>query len=506
MGQRPLGSLALRPYRSIISSPISAIAALTFAGSISLPPSIGWAEQQILAITGDVQPGGSGAQLTGVAMPTLNNSGQVVLQARLAEGVGGVGSQNDAALWFVDGAVRELLAWKGAGDLSDGASYASFAAASIADDGDVVFKAATDGGKQGFWQAARDGGRATIALSATTGVPGAQLQNAQYQTFGFQLLHSPSDDVAFSSRMVRGVGGVDNSNSRGVWRNDGVATELLVREFESEVPGIASAKFLVPSAEGINNQGQTALLGSLVTGYGDVTAQDALAIWRLGGTGDDRLVARRNIGEPAGVSGGLFGGFSDLRINSAGAMSYVGELQLAGDVTTDNNRGLWLFEGEASRLVARTGAEAPTLPGTVFETLDVPLLNDAGQLLFGGGLKSGVGGVTAGTAKGIWISDGQSAGSLVARSGIGGVPGAPAAKFAEFGSLAFNADGVAAISATLEVGAGGVAAGNEQGLWLMDASGDGRLIARTGDVVAGRTVAALEFVGGSGGEIGRAHV
>ena len=133
----------------------------------------------------------------------------------------------------------------------------------------------------------------------------------------------------------------------------------------------------------------------------------------------------------------------------------------------------------------------------------MPLLNDAGQLLFAGGLKTGFGGVTAGTAKGVWIADGQSEGALVARSGVGGVPGAPAAKFAEFGSLAFNADGVAAMSATLEIGAGGVDAGNEQGLWVMDASGDGRLVARTGEMVAGRTIAALEFVGGSGGGDGR---
>lgn len=255
-----------------------------------------------------------------------------------------------------------------------------------------------------------NGGRSTIALSATPGVPGPQLGIAQYDTFGFQLLHAPQDVVTFNSRLKRGVGGVDTTNSRGVWRNDGVATELLIREFNSEVPGIVSAKFLVPSGGECIERSDGECFGSLVSGYGDVTAQDALAIWRLGGTGDDVLVARRNIGEPAGVSGGLFGGFSDLRINSAGAMSYVGELQLAGDVTTDNNRGLWLFAGESSRLVATPPApEAPTLPGTVFETLDVPLLNDAGQLLFGGGLKSGVGGVTAGTAKGVWIAGGQSA-------------------------------------------------------------------------------------------------
>jgi len=124
--------------------------ALAFAGSVLLWPSVGWADRQLQAITGDAQPGGNGAQLAGVSAPTLNNSGQVVLQARLAEGIGGVGSHNDAALWFIDGAARESIAWKGAGDLGGGASYSSFTAASIADDGDVVFKAATDAGNQGL--------------------------------------------------------------------------------------------------------------------------------------------------------------------------------------------------------------------------------------------------------------------------------------------------------------------------------------------------------------------
>ena len=504
MSQRPLGDATQRRFQSrSVSRPCAAMA-LTFVGSVLLWPNVSWAEYQLLAITGDAQPGGSGARLAGVSAPTLNNSGQVVLQARLAEGVGGGGPQNDAALWFIDKVLRESIAWKGAGDLDSGASYSSFAAVSIADDGDVVFKATTDAGKQGLWRSSPSGVRSTIAQTGVVGVPGPQLGTAQYDSFGFLLLQAPQDRVAFNARLKRGVGSVDVSNSRGVWRNDGGATELFLREFQSEVPGIPSAKFLVPVVEGINNQGQTALLGSLVFDYGGVTNLNSLAIWRLGSdSGADVLVARRGMGEAPGAPGATFGDLSELRINAAGSMSYVAELLLGGDVTADNNRGLWLFDGTENRLAARTGSAAPTLAGTAFETLDAPLLNDAGQLLFAGGLKTGVGGVTASTAKGVWIADGVSEGAVVARSGTGGVPGVPAAKFAEFGSLAFNGSGVAAMAATLEVGAGGVAAGNEQGLWLMDAKGDGQLVARTGDVVAGRTVAALEFVGGSGGGDGR---
>lgn len=505
MGQCLSGCLALRarpPLRSSRRLPL--LAAAFLAGTLTADVDRSLGGQQILAISGDAVPGAAGAKLAATGTPTLNNAGQVVLQARLLEGVGGVGSDNDDALWWIDGVTRQLIAREGSGDVDGGASFAAFAAASIADDGDVVFKGSIGSGKLGLWRSLPSGGVETIALSATTGVPGPQLSAAQYQSFGFQLLHSTSDAVAYSARMVRGLGGVDNSNARGVWRNSAGSTELVARETWSDVPGIPTARFRNPSPEAINDTGQLALLGELMDGYGGVTAQDTLGVWRLGGDpGTDVLVARRNVSEVAGVPGARFNLFTDLRINTAGAISFVGTLMAAGDVTETNNRGLWLHDGTASRLVARTGAAAPTLPLAEFESLDVPLLNDAGKLLFSGQLKPGVGGVTAANARGVWMADGASEGALVARSGVGGVPGVPAGKFAAFGSLAFNGAGVAALAATLEVGVGGVSEGNEQGLWLMDATGDGRLVARTGEVVAGRTVAGLEFVGGSGGGDGR---
>lgn len=506
MSPRPSSSFASfhLPSRRGKSSPLLPLigvpfVALTFLCSTEL--ALG--DQQIIALSGDVQAGGSNAVLAGVSAPTLNASGQVLFQARLLEGVAGVGSHNEMALWLIDGGVRRLLARKGAGDLAEGSSFAAFNVASVADDGDVTFRGTTDDGKQGLWRVSANGSMSTIAITATTGsVPGQQLQNAQFDTLGFSLMHSASDILVFNGRLKRSVGGIDTSSSRGTWRDDNGVKETLLREGSSTIPGTGDAKLLAPSAEGVNAAGQMVLLGSMVPHSGDTTAENALALWRAGGAAGDSLVARTGSGNVAGVAGASFLALSDTRINSAGKLAYAGVLSSQGAITSLNDRGIWTYDGAASQLVARTGDAAPGVPQSEFESLGAPVLSDSGQTLFTGAMRSGIGGVTPATSRGIWTSqDGN--GVLIARSGLAGAPGAPAAKFAEFGALASNDDGLAAFTATLESGAGGVADGNNQGLWLMDAAGDGRLIARTGDVIAGRTIASLEFTGGSGGGDGR---
>ncbi len=441
--------------------------------------------------------------LAGLSAPTLNDAGQVLLQTRLLEGVAGVGSHNDAPLWLIGDGTRRVVARKGAGDLGGGSSISAFSATSVADDGDVVFRGATDAGKQGIWRVSASGSMSTAAITATTGmVSGPQLQTAQFDTLGFLLLHSPSDILVFNARLKRSIGGVDTSSSRGVWKDAGGAKEILLREGISSIPATGASQLLVPSAEGVNFAGQTVFLGSMVPGVGEVTAEDSLALWRAGGAAGDLLVARTGSGNVAGVPGASFRALSDSRINSTGKLAYAGELRLEGAVTSANDRGIWTFEGDANHLVARSGFAATGVPQSEFEAFGAPVLSDSGQTLFSGSLRTGVGGVTAATSRGIWAMN-ETSGALIARSGVGRVPGASAARFAEFGALASNNDGLAAFAATLENGVGGVDSESNQGLWLMDAVGDGRMIARTGDVIAGRTVAALEFVGGSGGGDGR---
>lgn len=59
-----------------------------------------------------------------------------------------------------------------------------------------------------------------------------------------------------------------------------------------------------------------------------------------------------------------------------------------------------------------------------------------------------------------------------------------------------------ALKASLEIG-GGVTGDNDQGLWLLDSSGSGVLVAREGEMLSGRTIAGVSFIGNSGGNDGR---
>lgn len=493
MSQRSSGSVALH-----LRLPRWALLIVATVSSGFSSPRESAARQQVLALSGDPQPSGGG-MLRSVSAAAINNQGSVAFLATLADGVGGVDSTNDVALWRIVGGSYASIARKGMGDLS-GASFGAFSSLSIADDGDVVIRAATTQNKQGLWRLPLVGGTSLITMTDGGPVAGPGLNNAKFLSLGFPLFHSASDTVAYSGRLVASPPQVMTSTARGAWLDVNGVGSIIARERTTAVPDAVNAQFFLPTAEGVNGSGATALLASLVIGAGGVSTNSDLGIWRMSSS-ESKLIARRG-SVAAGTLDSNYYGLSDARINSAGQMAFAGELELAGSVSTENHRGIWRFDGENNSLVARTGDGASGVNNALFATLDAPLLNDAGQVLFSGTMKPGVGGVFGATARGVWIA-GVNGSNLVARSGVGGVPGLPTARFAEFGGLGFNGDGVAAMMATLETGTGGVAAGNEQGIWLMDASGDGRLIARAGDSVAGRTIASVEFTAGSGGGDGR---
>jgi hypothetical protein len=235
-----------------------------------------------------------------------------------------------------------------------------------------------------------------------------------------------------------------------------------------------------------------------------VTSSSAAGVWRFTPNGGE-LVARRNVGEAPGVPNALFDDLQGPTINSSGRIAYRAALAQGGPVTAANNSGIWQHDEGGGELVARTGLTAvPGVPAAMFESFADPLLNDAGEVLVAGSLVAGAGGVAASTALGVWVFGDESSGRLLARTGSGGVPGVAGAGFNGFESLAFNAQGVAAVKASLTVGVGGISESNKLGLWLLG-EGVSTLVARTGDSLAGRTIADLDFTGGSGGGDGRAR-
>src|SRR5688500_2254190 len=77
-------------------------------GLVSLAPSLhGWTEARaahdLIAVSGELLPGGGGAQLQGVSALSLNEAGYAAFRGTLKHGVTGVGTTNDKVVWISDG-------------------------------------------------------------------------------------------------------------------------------------------------------------------------------------------------------------------------------------------------------------------------------------------------------------------------------------------------------------------------------------------------------------------
>jgi hypothetical protein len=406
---------------------------------------------------------------------------------------------NDRGIYRWNGSAHELLARAAVNAAPGGGFFDQFQFLTIGNAGEVVVRGTTDSAAQRLWRFPVSGGGSVVASTGTIDPPG--VLGATMASINPAVLYSSGGVAAYNGILTIGPA-VTIHNDRGVWLDVAGAGELLVRESLSPVPGIDGAQFASPNVMGVNNQAQTAVLGALVVdGAGGSSSSQSLGIWRLSPSGGE-LIARRSSGGVAGVAAASYSALGDPTINSAGQLAFAAQLEPGGGITESNNDGIWMYDGSANQLVARSGSEAPGAPGAQFATFNDPLLNDSGQILVHATLAAGAGGVNPGNADGLWTLH-PGGGGLVARSGAGGVPGVAGANFASFESLAFNDAGTAAMRATLAVGPGGVTSLNNEGIWLLDPMGESLLVARSGDAIGGRTIASLDFTGGSAGGDGR---
>ncbi len=453
-----------------------------------------------VAITGAAAPGTTDALFNNLTDASISNNGKIVFTASLALGPGGVTPNEDEGIWWLDGASTSLIAREGTAGVPDipGANFNSFSDATIDDQGNLRIRASlkTNGGSvtsannQGIWN--YQAGVGTI--SARTGsldAPG--LAGADFESLPPTLRTSSDGRMTLSGTLIA-QGGVTNTNDKGVWSyTNGIGT-LVSREDTSSVPGVAGSSFSTFGNPAINSSNQTLFLGSLKLG-GTVTSTNRLGLWQYTGT-NGVLVSRVGVGNVPGVAGANFLAFNEYRQNNPG------QIAINASLDTPNGSGVWLYSGSSGTLLARKGVGGvPGVSGANFENFDTPIINDLGQVLVRAELEVGPGGVSASNRLGLWLLD--ESGSLELRTGSGGVPGVPAANFENFSTYALNEAGQLAVAATLELGTGGVDSTNNSGLWLIDPEGVSRLIARKGDTLAGRTIEAVDFLGGSAASDGQ---
>lgn len=449
---------------------------------------------EVVAVTGDAAPGAAGAKLGSIAAGSINDAGEVVFRATLQEGFGGVSSTNDAVVWRLSESTKAIIAREGV-VAPGGGTYSTFSQATLDDAGNVALRATLSAGQVGTWRLTAPGSGAVVARTEDLAVP--DLPSARFQNLDFRHLQSSNNVVPWGASLLEGAGGVSTADRRGIWIDDAIDSTLIARSNTTETPGIGGGKFSNLVASAVNGAAQVAVIGVMRTDSGGVSSSNNVGIWRLT-AGGGTLVARRGVGAVPGVAGASFEQFQDPVINSTGQLAF--DALLLGGV-----RGVWRYDGGVGALLARTGAGvAAGTTGALYADFSSPVLNDAGQSLIKGTLAAGVGDAVSGNEVGLWLAEpGES--TLLARIGSGGVPGIVGASFAAFTSMSLNSEGIAAVAAELSLGPGGVSTGNEHGIWLLDAVGGSQLIARTGDVLSGRTIASLEMLGDSGGADGRAR-
>lgn len=336
-----------------------------------------------LALSGEIAVGTEGGVYKDLGAPLLNDHGAVAYYGLLKRGVGDATVDRLTGIWTESGLLVR------AGDVAPGSGGARFSSVypeMISNSGNVLNAAglvvgtgdATEENAGGLW--VNDGPVVRLGESAkgTTG--------AVYNNYAASWLNS-SGTVPYWGSLTLGLGDTTSSNDLGLWSG----SELIVRKGDG-APGTEGATYDWFQIPAINDRGDIAYLGSLNIGVGDTVPKNSSGLWTR-----DGLVVR---------SGSIAAGTVDARyvlflppsINEHGLLAYYAQLD-----TAENWAGIWTSQ----QLVARTGAEAPGIPGAEFDSFDWnPSLNDAGDVAFRAGLRLGTGDVLNANNEGIWTSDG----------------------------------------------------------------------------------------------------
>ncbi|MFG0274104.1 MAG: choice-of-anchor tandem repeat NxxGxxAF-containing protein [Phycisphaerales bacterium] len=279
-----------------------------------------------------------------------------------------------------------------------------------------VFRATMTGGAVttandgGIWAGSVTGG---FSLAAREGDAAPGAGGAVFDTLG-SVTVSPGGQIAHSA-FLTGTG-VDSTNNRGLWAGAPGATSLVARLGDA-APGMpAGASFLTLPDSANLRSGPVVVFEGATTG-GGVTSADNEGIW-VGGPGALTLLVREGDqapGVPAGVQWSGFLAFPNIpQINSAGDIALLTNLKGAG-VTTGNDGAIYFGDAGGLSLVAREGDAVGVVNNATFTILQPIVLNEAGQIVFGGFMAGP--GISTSNDSAIFAWDETNGLTLVAREG-----------------------------------------------------------------------------------------
>jgi hypothetical protein len=413
-----------------------ALIALTLSQVLSLTGVRSQVRHTVVAASGDAAPAG-GNYKEFLNTLALNARGQVAFDARLA-------GPSTSGVFVSDQISTSPIALGGNPDPTAG-NFNFVSTPFITTDGNVIFN--TDNG------IFRDDGKRAVAL----------VQNGDAAPGGGTL--APSRYSANSRGLIAfGAFITDGLHTEGIFRNDGTNTIPIALD---GTPSPTGGTFLFFSSPVIDDDGQLAFFAGTTGGSAD------FGIYR----GDGASITTIFAANQSAPGGGTFVDFGEPVTNKHGRV-----LALASIENGAGPFGLIRGDGTDTVAIALSGHAAPKggiyTTGVALQFLS-PVLNDRGEAAFAAFL-------TGGTSRsGIFRGDGATTISIALE---GTAAAGTTGTFASFGQIRIGNDGRVAFIATLTPGVGGVNLSNNIGIWAGTSETDLRLVARSGEVIGGKTL------------------
>jgi len=413
-----------------------ALIAVTLSTFLSITVARAQARHTIIAASGDAAP--AGGKYNGFLNTlAVNARGQVAFDTRL-------GGPSTTGVFVNDGTTTSAIALGGNLDPTAG-NFNFVSSPFLTTRGDVIFDAGTS-------IVRGDGKRNVVLVQNGDAAPGGGSLVRSLYTVNSQGL------VAFGAFVT---GGVINE---GIFLNDGSHTIPIALD---GTPAPTGGTFLFFSTPVIDERGQVAFFAGTTGGSAD------FGIYRGDGESTTSIFAAN---QPV-PGGGTFVDFGEPVINKQGQVLALASLENAAGPF-----GVMLGNGTDTVAIAISGQAAPK--GGIYAT-DVALqflgrvLNDRGQVAFAAFLKGGT------SQSGIFRGDGVATSTIALE---GAAAAGTTGTFASFGDIKIGDDGQVAFIATLKTGVGGVDASNNMGIWVGTSETDLHLVARSGEVIAGKTL------------------
>lgn len=425
----------------------------------------------------------------------IGDSGDTVFRGAILGSSSEVNEENSIGLWREENQSLRLFLQEGdqAPGAPDGAVFGRFGKPVIFNSqNELLFRTTLRNGAGGVtsdnndsrWRE-QDGELHLLARegSQAPGAPGGAVFGRLGQRT--PTPHNQFGEIAFVGALQLGGGGVNSDNYKGIWSEKGGSLDLIARGGD-QIPGMPAGTYFGTDFSGVSigDSGHTTFQGKILS---DTPSESYdWGFWMAEPDNTIRLIARTGgsaLGTPEGSVFNNFRKFSESP-DGDGRVAFTADLRIGqGDVTEENNEGIWSDLGGELSLVAREGWIASGTDGALFGGFDsIERLNDEGHTVFGARLQHHPGTVTEANDSGIWSEEIDGL-RLLAREGSH-APGTPeGAVFERLFSPWQTKSGQTWVRAKLRSGLGGVNDDNSIGMWAEDENGDLQLVIRMGDLI-----------------------